>query len=787
MKADTNNEPVFLFVESNTQRIARSLCLAVILAIIFGCGIFCNAELSADARQAMADGLTTFNNGQFRQSLGHWQEAMALYDEAGDDAEGSVRARINLAAAYQSLGENKMASRVLLEALDLAEREGKSRDVVAARSALGNASIFSRQAPLAEAMLIESLALAREENDKVAVSSILNNLGNLYVGRKDFSRAMDCFNECMELAEKDGVNLLALRAAINAASCLLRSGDYAGSGHAIEQAWNALSRVKDSYQRAYLLLSAGQIYYQLAVQEDPVALGLLLKAHEAYRQARAIAARHEDDLLLSYADGYTGRLYELTGRYEEALVATRSAVFYAQRIQAPDALYRWQWQIGRIFVAQGDRVPAIASYRQALATLQMIRHDLAIGYGNRNRGSSFRRELGPLFFELADLLLQRSEYAQNEAGAQAYLIEARSVIEQLKSAELEDYFQDDCVNIIRARTAGVEAILDKAAVVYFIPLEDRTELLLTLPSGLKRFHVPVGTEALFKEVSELRKYLAMRTMHKYKRPGKKLYDWLIQPIESDLQAEAIDTLVFVPDGALRTVPMAALHDGDQFLIEKYAVAITPGLTLMDPRPIRRENVQILVNGLSESVQGFPSLPSVPDEIKHIESNYQTKSFVDKDFLMESVSEALANAPFGIVHIASHGQFKGEARDSFLLTYDQKLTLDGLEQLIRPSQYRGSPVELLTLSACQTAAGDDRAALGLAGVAIKAGARSAMATLWFVSDEASSKMLEVFYSQLKQPNNSKAKALQHAQLEMLNDQRFRHPRYWSPYLIIGNWL
>jgi len=153
--------------------------------------------------------------------------------------------------------------------------------------------------------------------------------------------------------------------------------------------------------------------------------------------------------------------------------------------------------------------------------------------------------------------------------------------------------------------------------------------------------------------------------------------------------------------------------------------------------------------------------------------------VDKEFAVDNYS---------IVHIASHGHFDSDAAKTFVLTYDGKLSLDELERMIRPSQIRDKPVELLTLSACQTAAGDDRAALGLAGIAVKAGARSAFATLWFVDDEASTMLVGDFYSDLHNlPGISKAKALQKAQVKLLADPRYGHPCYWAPYLIIGNWL
>jgi CHAT domain-containing protein len=161
---------------------------------------------------------------------------------------------------------------------------------------------------------------------------------------------------------------------------------------------------------------------------------------------------------------------------------------------------------------------------------------------------------------------------------------------------------------------------------------------------------------------------------------------------------------------------------------------------------------------------------------------------DHRFVVRELEDSLARTPYSVVHIASHGEFSGDPDESFLLTYDGRLDMDGLEQLIKLSRFRDEPVELLTLSACRTAAGDDRAALGLAGVAVKAGARSALATLWFINDQASSLLVTEFYRQLSTaPTPSKARALQLAQRTIKADLRYRHPAYWSPFLMIGNWL
>jgi CHAT domain-containing protein len=335
---------------------------------------------------------------------------------------------------------------------------------------------------------------------------------------------------------------------------------------------------------------------------------------------------------------------------------------------------------------------------------------------------------------------------------------------------------------------AIEAVDQHTAVVYLIPLPTRTEILVGLASGLKRFTVDVGADALTAQVRQLRRNLETRTTFGYLAQAQQCYDWLIRPIRQLLNENNINTLVFVPDGALRTIPFASLHDGERFLIQDLAVAVAPGLSLVEPKPIERGQARVLLNGLSKPVQGFAPLNFVVGELRSIEPSYRSETLLDEAFTLAKLRGKLTDEQYSIIHIASHGQFDRDVRKTFVLTYDSKLTLNDLEALIRPSQYRGRPVELLVLSACQTAAGDDRAALGLAGVAVKAGARSALATLWFVNDQSTSTLITEVYNQLRQtPPVSKARALQAAQIKLLSDRRYRHPCYWSPYLIIGNWL
>jgi CHAT domain-containing protein len=325
-------------------------------------------------------------------------------------------------------------------------------------------------------------------------------------------------------------------------------------------------------------------------------------------------------------------------------------------------------------------------------------------------------------------------------------------------------------------------------VIYLIPLPARTEVLAGLRSGLKRFTVDVGAEELTAQVTRFRRNLETRTTYSYLAEAQQLYDGLIRPLRPWLREHGIDTLVFVPDGALRTIPFASLHDGEKFLIQDLAVAVAPGLSLVVPQASGRDRERALLNGISVPVQGFPPLDYVPVEMRNLQTNFPCELLLNQEFTLEGLRRKLEQEQFSIIHIASHGQFSRDVRNTFVLTYDTKLTLNALESLLRPSQYRGRPVELLVLSACQTAAGDDRAALGLAGVAVKAGARSALATLWFVNDQSTSALITEVYEQLRRsPGVSKAHALQAAQVKLLGDRRYRHPCYWSPFLIIGNWL
>ncbi|MFM7407705.1 MAG: CHAT domain-containing protein [Cuspidothrix sp.] len=294
----------------------------------------------------------------------------------------------------------------------------------------------------------------------------------------------------------------------------------------------------------------------------------------------------------------------------------------------------------------------------------------------------------------------------------------------------------------------------------------------------------------------------------YKQPGKQMYDWLIKPLESEFQGKNIDNLVFIMDEGLRSLPIAAIYDGEKHIIEKYSVGLMPSLSLTDTKYVDIKKAQVLGMGASKFTNQNP-LPAVPVELSTITSQLWTgKSFLNEGFTLKNLQNQRKENPYGIIHLATHGEFKnGLPGNSYIQLWDTQLQLDQLRKL----GWNNPPVELVVLSACRTAIGDTQAELGFAGFAIQSGAKSALASLWYVSDEGTLGLMSEFYKQLKTAP-IKAEALRQTQLAMLKGEvhiqdskliisrgdvnlppilrrvgrkDLQHPYFWSAFTMIGN--
>jgi CHAT domain-containing protein len=768
---------------------ASSLAV-VLLALSIGCPA---GAAQHAGRSELDAGIAAFDRGAIESAIETFTQVAQRAEQRGDRAELIV-ALVHLAEGYSALGRYRQAVVALDRALTAAEASADRSQVAWILARLGGALLATGPPPTAEATLRRALDMAREVGDRSLAASVLNDLGNQLASRKAMPEALAAYRESASLAEASGQDLLLAGVRINEARALRQTGAAAPARAALDDAFARLDRSAPSQHAAFALVGVGVGYRELRAAAPDQAGDLLLRAGQALDRARDRAGSLGNRRTLSYALGYLGALYEDERRYDEALRLTEEAILAAQQASAPESLYRWHWQAGRLHRKMGSGDEALVAYRAAAQQVTGMRPELAVRYGEPT--GSFRESTGPLFLELVDLLLRQAGAVQAggaggiadpDGTVRALLGEARETIEVLKVAELRDYFRDDCVDIALSRVVQLDVVSPTAAVVYPIMLADRTELLVTLPSGLRRFTVPVGEPALTQEVRQFRRMLERRTTRQYLRHARQLYDWLIRPLQAELAEAKIDSLIFVPDGALRTIPMGALHDGQHFLVEQYALAITPGLKLTDPRPLDRKRPRILAVGVTEAVQGFPPLPEVEAELVALREVFGGTTLLNAKFSVANIERELRTGAYTIVHIASHGEFGGDVDKTFLLAFDGKLTIDRLDQLIGLFKFRDEPLELLTLSACDTAEGDDRAALGLAGVAVKAGARSAVATLWSVNDEASAELVADFYRELKRPEVSRAAALQRAQVKLLADPRYHHPGFWSPFLLINNWL
>ncbi|MEB3355811.1 MAG: CHAT domain-containing protein [Synechococcales bacterium] len=348
-------------------------------------------------------------------------------------------------------------------------------------------------------------------------------------------------------------------------------------------------------------------------------------------------------------------------------------------------------------------------------------------------------------------------------------------LEQLWQGQYVDYFgRDRTVPALDAdqigeRLGGLSQETGQAiALIYVAPQPDYLELLLVMPDQAV-VRETVETAPLDRVLATASQFQAAVHRPFFSQasllPAQQLYRWMVAPLEAYLQAKSVDVLIFCPGPGLRSLPWAALHDGSQFLVETYAVGLIPAFNLVDHRVGAIADATILAMGASE-FEELGDLPAVPLELAAVAENFrQGEQFLNQAFTLENLKQQLSSAAFRIVHLATHAQFQpGTPANSYIqLWQDERLNLSQLHQL----DWRDLPVELLVLSACETALGDRTAELGFAGLSFEAGVKTTLASLWQVSDLGTLALMTEFYAQLADPTvPTKAEALRRAQVAML---------------------
>ena len=758
------------------------------------------------------------NQAQAARSLGFFLQSSELISEAenilenSDDPALAVELTLSLGETQRLLGSLEDSQITFQKALDQAQDENLS-DELTARISLSQGNV-------AQALAREKAISAertKQETDQALEEELYQPVLKIY----------------QAILNTDVPSIIKIRSQLNQLAIFIELEQWDKVLTLSTSLPNAIDKLPSSRLSGFSRLTLSRLLLDVidpCAQNTPCQVPINLQrtskqiVYDLLSTIRKQATPNIDPIVQSYALGYLGHLYELDGNTIDAQRLTRKALTLTDR---SNIIYQWYWQLGRL--TTDSRETSLKYYKAAFENVKTVRDDLV--YISPDVQFNFRDRIEPLYRQYISLLLP--EDGTNIKADLKELRQAQTVIDDLRVAELQSLLacgllqpDDDIPRVDIQDIAGTNK--KNTGIIYPIILpdgseSDRLEVLIQLPDKpIKRYpsrrivsgtSTVDGSDKLSPIEQNLKKFREeLEQPYFSSKRGKPLaadfYDWLIRPAEEqDLSVDSIDTLVFVLDGAFRNIPMAALYDrqNNQFLIEKYAVTVTVGDLELPVKP-PKDSFKVLAAGLSESPKfttesnvlsdSFGPLFYVKSEIQAIKDNIQnTVSFLDQKFTQKAVQKTMSSADYNIVHLATHGEF-GVSRDkTFLLAAApdsgdstdktievEKINLNRFNTLLKTRNQ--IPIELLVLSACETATGDNREVLGIAGLSVQSGARSTLATLWSINDSSTALLMETFYKNLVTQKGAKAKALQKAQVQLLK-QGYK-PSIWAPYLLVGDW-
>ncbi|NER81270.1 MAG: CHAT domain-containing protein [Leptolyngbya sp. SIO1D8] len=790
-------------------------------------------------------GKLAFVRGQTEAALKDWQQSQQLYAQLGHD-EGYVNSLLNQAQAYQVIGQYLQAEHTLAQVNTQIEQFGEISLKISAGRSLANVQRLLGELANAQETLFTLLKLPAIPDEDLA--TLYNDWGNLQaaiaqraqeLGKRNTKistpayEALSAYKQAIALTEQSTLTVLHLQAHINALNVLIRfqtelkeTAPLEGFSALITTldrllASNSLPTNRDT---VYGRINYAESLLQLAASLGENSQAFYHQAAELLGQAVWLAEEHlQDPRTLAYAKGRLGSLYLQTHQLNEARALIEQAILIAARVNAPDIGYRWQRQLGKLLEVQAKeaekvekfseaealREDAIVAYRAALDTLSTVRSDLLTV--NSEVQFSFRDEVEPVYREFIELLLKTVD--EHTDLGQTRLREALRSFDNLQLAEINNFLGCDSGQKIQ-----LEQVNDpNAATIYAMILDESIAVILNLPSSnvlephiISRELSFPGSELtvdVMDAISDLRTHLEASSYTStalIKAEG--LYNSLIQPLENTLMGEESKqshglkepenrqdsrlTLVFVLDGDLRNIPMAILNDSQEFLIDKYDIVLTPRIDLFEPQPLKTD-LQLLLGGTSEqpAVTDLPNLGAIQfleSELFGIQEKYQNSEILlNESFTQQNIRQELDNGNFSAVHFKTHGEFSSDPEGTFILGYGERISGRDLGNLIQSGSIRDiKTIDLLALSACKSAQGDNRAVLGLTGIAVRAGARTVVSSLWTVKDSVNTQFMLHFYQELKQQGTTRAEAFRTAQLKLI--ETGAKPYEWAPFVLVGNW-
>ncbi len=753
-----------------------------------------NSSLLNAAQNLNQKGAEYLATGQAKSALANWQQAHKIYLGL-KDREGIIGTEINQAQALQSLGLYRQALSILRSTKTQLQAQPNSALKVRGLLSLGNTlkSLRVLNTPAnksrldinfgAKEILIEALKLAINLQDSGLADRVELSLANTLESIGDSDTRQAAIQIYQSVATKSSSPLLRIQSQIN--SYRLNPRQNLNPSIFLANIRKELDLVIPSRSSIYTYITLAKTVQKSQLTKTSsrdLSLQISALLTTAIAQARTLKdARGE-----AQAIGTLGNLYQQVGQDRDAQKLTKQALVIAESLQAPELVYRLQWQLGRILTVTNpqNHQPAIIAYQQAVRHLKTLRNDL--NASDADLQFSFRDSVEPVYRELVDLLLR-----DDDKILATNLTAARDLIESLQVAELENYLRQGCLDTYTVELAKIDR---SAVVIYPIILRDRVAVIAAIPNQPLRYYSRSISEVKLKNiVAGLREQLDnsefnLAQEQLFQQQSRQVYDLLIEPLAKDLAKSNSKTLVFVLDGVFRNIPMSMLYDGKKYLVESYNLALTPGLQLVPPQKDNTQpQYQALLGGISEERQGFKSLTGVKQELAMVSSLMPSQQLINADFNQTKFSTKLVADRSSIVHLATHGEFSSDPAKTFILTWDNRIDLDRLNNLLQSRNLESNQgIDLLVLSACETATGDNRATLGLAGVAIKARTKSTIASLWKVNDKATQLLMANFYQNLVTKKLSKAESLKLAQQSLLQQPQYRSPYYWAAFVLVGNW-
>lgn len=712
--------------------------------------------------------------GKIYKAISHWQEAAAIYQKS-DNQIKLTEVLVDQAQAYNLIGQSARAIPLLEKAISLATTSESKKALATAWGVLGNSYSLTNEYDQALAAYQKSLDIAKTLDPSYVVTALNNQVATWSAREKWYKLQANLAEDEGNTKEQERLIKSATLDRHNAKAAAVRALEISHGSNNLSEVKALLNLLHLSPQEKQYEKQASSILALLPDSRSKTYSLIKLAAYQvesakinSLEQASFISARLGDWRTQSFALGDLGHFYEQQKNLPVAMKYTRSAILASQKVMALDSLYRWQWQAGRIYSANGLSDEAIASYKEAIASLQSIRGDIASA--RRDLQFDVRDRVEPVYRQLIALLLNKKDKIN--------ISEALEVTELLKLTELQNFFGDECLEIKNVFNSPVQTKVANTATINTIILNKETYIIFQVDNEVVKFYsIPISKVDLENKVKKFRDLLEDTSTQRYLSLAQEFYNLLIKPIQSDLDRINPIELTFINDGILRNIPMAALHDGERFLIENYPISYALGNNLSSQNIQSPEST--LIFGLTVGTLGSAALPNVATETQAIQNITGGKRFLDKNFTELNLERQIRDRDYSVIHIATHGEFKGTVNSSSLQAFDKRISLQELEDILRLNK---NPVDLLTLSACQTAAGDNRSTLGIAGLAVRTGVKNVLSSLWYINDADTVLLIEDFYTQMQKTTVTKAEALREAQVRAINTST-THPAVWSSFILV----